>query len=41
MVRKFRQESTPYLCQPRPEEAKGDDYDHLARVGEWRSGGQE
>jgi ATP-dependent helicase/nuclease subunit B len=39
MVRKFREEATPYLSQPKPEEAKGDDYDHLARVKEWRGGG--
>jgi ATP-dependent helicase/nuclease subunit B len=39
MVRTFRDEATPYLSQPRPEEAKGDDYDHLARVKEWRGGG--
>ena len=38
MVRRFRDEATPYLSQPRPEEAKDDDYDHLARVGEWRGG---
>jgi len=39
MVRTFRDDNTPYLSQPQPKEAKGDDYDHLARVKEWRGGG--
>jgi len=34
----FAKPSTPYLSNPRPKEAGYGDYDHLARVKEWRGG---
>jgi len=39
LVHKFEDEKTPYLSQPRPQflNVYGD-YDHLARVKEWRGG---
>lgn len=42
LVARFDDPETPYLARPRPETPPaGDDYDHLARIGEWltRSGG--
>ncbi|MBK5910016.1 double-strand break repair protein AddB [Rhodothalassium salexigens] len=43
LVAAFRDPATPYLSQPRPDRARGHDYDHLARVKEWqdRLDGQE
>ncbi|MBV1900303.1 MAG: double-strand break repair protein AddB, partial [Kordiimonadaceae bacterium] len=38
LVEAFSKESTPYLSNPRPSEAGYGDYDHLARVKEWRGG---
>lgn len=40
LVHKFDDAKTPYLSQPRPKFLNiYGDYDHLARVGEWRVGG--
>jgi ATP-dependent helicase/nuclease subunit B len=41
LIRRFRDPETPYLSQPAPEAALYHEYDHLARVGEWREGGGE
>jgi len=38
LVHTFSREETPYLSNPRPAEAGYGDYDHLARVKEWRGG---
>jgi len=38
LVEEFSKPSTPYLSNPRPSEAGYGDYDHLARVKEWRGG---
>lgn len=39
LVHKFEDEATPYLSQPRPQFLNiYGDYDHLARVKEWRGG---
>jgi len=38
LVQVFSAEKTPYLSNPRPKEAGYGDYDHLARVKEWRGG---
>jgi len=38
LVRAFAREDTPYLSNPRPAVAGYGDYDHLARVKEWRGG---
>lgn len=39
LIRTFRLEETPYLCNPRPAYAGYGDYDHLARLKEWRVSG--
>jgi len=39
LIARFADPDTPYLSHPRPAEAKGHDFDHLARVPEWRDGG--
>ncbi|MBL4740477.1 MAG: double-strand break repair protein AddB [Sneathiella sp.] len=42
LITQFDQESTPYLTKPRPEfEDRFNDYEHLARVKEWSSGGSD
>ncbi|MEH6402888.1 MAG: double-strand break repair protein AddB [Sneathiella sp.] len=42
LIAQFDQESTPYLTKPRPEfEDRFNDYEHLARVKEWSSGGND
>lgn len=38
LVQTFADEKTPYLSNPRPAIAGYGEYDHLARVKEWRSG---
>lgn len=38
LVEVFSKEATPYLSNPRPSEAGYGDYDHLARIKEWRGG---
>lgn len=38
LVEAFAKETTPYLSNPRPSESGYGDYDHLARVKEWRGG---
>lgn len=38
LVKTFAKPATPYLSNPRPKEAGYGDYDHLARVKEWRGG---
>ena len=38
LVEEFSKPATPYLSNPRPNEAGYGDYDHLARVKEWRGG---
>lgn len=38
LVETFSKETTPYLSNPKPSEAGYGDYDHLARVKEWRGG---
>ena len=38
LVEEFSKPNTPYLSNPRPSEAGYGDYDHLARVKEWRGG---
>lgn len=38
LVDAFSSENTPYLSNPRPSEAGYGDYDHLARIKEWRGG---
>jgi ATP-dependent helicase/nuclease subunit B len=38
LVRTFADDKTPYLSNPRPSIAGYGEYDHLARVKEWRSG---
>jgi len=38
LVEVFANPGTPYLSNPRPSEAGYGDYDHLARVKEWRGG---
>jgi ATP-dependent helicase/nuclease subunit B len=38
LVQTFASEKTPYLSNPRPSEAGYGDYDHLARIKEWRGG---
>ena len=40
LVRAFDDPRTPYLSNPRPEVAGYGDYDHLARVDEWRDRGE-
>lgn len=40
MIDAFADSATPYLASPRPSEAGFGDYDHLARVAEWRGGGK-
>ncbi|MFC4348779.1 double-strand break repair protein AddB [Kordiimonas lipolytica] len=37
LVKEFSKPTTPYLSNPRPKEAGYGDYDHLARVKEWRN----
>ncbi|NVJ70164.1 MAG: double-strand break repair protein AddB [Alphaproteobacteria bacterium] len=37
LVKEFSKEATPYLSNPRPKEAGYGDFDHLARVKEWRN----
>ncbi len=40
LVEQFRRETTPYLSRPHPKfAARGDTYDHLARVKEWSATG--
>ncbi|MFZ5610015.1 MAG: double-strand break repair protein AddB [Pseudomonadota bacterium] len=43
LIAAFAKETTPYLPSPRPDHAGHGDYDHLARLGEWRgpAGGEE
>ncbi|MEX0299838.1 MAG: double-strand break repair protein AddB [Kordiimonas sp.] len=38
LVDEFSNVNTPYLSNPKPSEAGYGDYDHLARVKEWRGG---
>ncbi len=38
LVDEFGNANTPYLSNPKPSEAGYGDYDHLARVKEWRGG---
>ena len=38
LVAEFSKAGTPYLSNPRPTEAGYGDFDHLARVKEWRGG---
>ncbi|WP_262693768.1 double-strand break repair protein AddB [Kordiimonas aquimaris] len=38
LVQAFADQNTPYLSNPRPSIAGYGEYDHLARVKEWRSG---
>lgn len=38
LVKEFSKSGTAYLSNPRPSEAGYGDYDHLARVKEWRGG---
>jgi len=41
LLRQYEDENTPYLSNPRPEFlSRFADYDHLARVKEWSSGGE-
>src|SRR5579883_98990 len=35
LIMLFDNPATPYPAKPRPEHARGGDYDHLARIGEW------
>jgi ATP-dependent helicase/nuclease subunit B len=37
LIAKFDDPETPYHARPRPRYARPNDYDHLARVGEWSS----
>ncbi|RME62829.1 MAG: double-strand break repair protein AddB, partial [Alphaproteobacteria bacterium] len=41
LVDAFARRETPYLASPRPREAGFGDYDHLARVAEWRSAAED
>lgn len=42
LIAQFDQEATPYLARPRPEFLDPyNDYEHLARVKEWSSGGSD
>jgi ATP-dependent helicase/nuclease subunit B len=38
LIETFSDPATPYLSNPRPDQAGYGDYDHLARVKEWRGG---
>ncbi len=38
LIEAFKNPSTPYLSNPKPDMAGYGDYDHLARVKEWRGG---